>query len=179
MSGTDSSAVTLARSAAVVGLGYIAGLTLSIPAWTWPALYRPGSTLTPAQRLGIWSTVYGQGKKTMLALAPAISGLLAFAAYAAQSPVPYLPASWLARNRRGVLGASAAATVGIIVWTLAAMEGLNMELRKVEKEATDRGAPVTPAHDELVRSRWLKLHLVRCALAFSAFVGAVSELALA
>ncbi|BGP40518.1 hypothetical protein JCM10449v2_004480 [Rhodotorula kratochvilovae] len=179
MSGSDSSAVTLARSTALVGLGYIAGLTVSIPAWTWPALYRPDSTLTPAQRLGLWSTVYAQGKRTMLLLVPGTTALLAFAAYAAKPPVPYLPAGWVARNRRGILGVSAAATFGIIGWTLAAMEGLNTQLRKVEKEANSGGAPVTPAHDALVRSRWLRLHLVRCALAFSALVGAVSELALA
>ncbi|GAA5921667.1 hypothetical protein JCM3775_001754 [Rhodotorula graminis] len=179
MSGSDSAALVLARSTACVGLGLCAGLTWSVPAWTWPALYRPDSTLAPAQRLAIWSKLYSQGKSTMIALVPTTSALLVYAAWAVHPPQVYLPAGWVARHRKGVLGAAATTTLAIFAWTVVAMEGLNGSLKALERDSTAGRTPVLPSHDALIRTRWAKLHLVRCVLATTAFVASVTELALA
>ncbi|TNY23568.1 hypothetical protein DMC30DRAFT_444289 [Rhodotorula diobovata] len=179
MSGSDSGLLVLARSTAVVGLGLVSGLTLSVPAWFWPALYRPDSTLSPSQRLSLWSTLYSQGKRTMTAVIPTAVALLSYAAWAAKPAPSYLPAGWVARHRQGVLAAAAAATAGIAVFTVVAMEGLNGSLKQLERDAKTNGAPVLPSHGAQIRTRWARLHLVRCALAGSAFVAGVAELALA
>ncbi|GJN90888.1 hypothetical protein Rhopal_003902-T1 [Rhodotorula paludigena] len=173
MASSDSATLVLARSTAVVGLGIASGLMIGIPAWTWPALYRPNSNLKPEHRLGIFVKVYNQGKTTMMSTIPVITALLGYSAVAAKAPVDYLPANFVSRHRKAFLAASAASAVGFIAWTGAMMMGLNNQLMKLEKE--NRASK----DDELVQKKWLGLHLVRCALGSTAFVLAVAELALA
>ncbi|GAA5833213.1 hypothetical protein JCM9279_001457 [Rhodotorula babjevae] len=115
----------------------------------------------------------------MVSLVPTTSALLAYAAWAAHPPQAYLPAGWVARHRKGVLGTAAAATMAIFAWTVLAMEGLNGSLKTLEKDSNAGRTPVLPAHDTLIRTRWARLHLVRCVLATTAFVASVTELALA
>ena len=54
----------------------------------------------------LWSTLYSQGKQTMVALIPTTSALLTYAAWAAHPPQAYLPAGWVARHRKVRLASS-------------------------------------------------------------------------
>lgn len=48
----------------------------------------------------LWSKIYDNGKATALALFPTSTILFALAAYNVETPALYLPANFIARNRK-------------------------------------------------------------------------------
>ncbi|BGP62764.1 hypothetical protein NBRC10512v2_004096 [Rhodotorula toruloides] len=174
LSASDSQVLLAARSIAVVGLGLNAGLLLSIPALSIPAL-KATTSLSAQQRLTAWSNLYEQGKAVMTKLQPTITLLLAYASYAAARPVDYLPANTVARYRKPILGVASALTIGIVGFTGVAIMPLNRRMQKMEREAS---VASTAQADSLI-GQWVRLHAVRIALGTTAFALAVSELALA
>ncbi|BGP02426.1 hypothetical protein NBRC10513v2_006072 [Rhodotorula toruloides] len=183
MSASDSQVLLAARSIAVVGLGLNAGLMLSIPALSIPAL-KATTSLSAQQRLTLWSNLYEQGKAVMMKLQPTLTLLLAYASYAAARPVDYLPANTLTllslrsssvSGTQPILGVASALTISIVGFTGVVIMPLNRRMQKLEREAS---VASTAQADSLI-GQWVRLHAVRIALGTTAFALAVSELALA
>ncbi|GAA5924782.1 hypothetical protein JCM10213_000441 [Rhodosporidiobolus nylandii] len=202
MSASDPLEVRLARTFATAGLGIASELMLSIPAWTFPALYSP-CAVSGNDRLRIWSKLYSQGKKTMYGLIPPSVLALGFSAYAAKAPA--LPgANFVAQNRQARLfhslflvsclaepphysasWVSTGFTVSIVGFTKAVMEKFNQEQVQLATELTkgkdtaSSSSPRAAESDELVRTTWLKWHITRTVFANVAFFLTVTELAFA
>ncbi|GAA5820653.1 hypothetical protein JCM11251_003096 [Rhodosporidiobolus azoricus] len=167
MSGSDSTTLVLARAASTVGLGLATGLMASIR---------------------VWSKVYKQGKKWMLTLIPICGSLLAYSALAAKPPLPYLPATYIGRHRKAILGTASVIFFSVGAFTGVAMEKLNYELMAIE-EKLNKEVDASPSSsvyasqaaeaDKTISTRWAKLHATRITLGSAAFLLSVAELAFA
>ena len=69
MDHSTSSLLPVARGLGLAGAGLILGLQSSIPLFIYPALYTV-KTLSPRDRLHLWSKTFDAGKASMLTLIP-------------------------------------------------------------------------------------------------------------
>ncbi|GAA5857875.1 hypothetical protein JCM1840_000946 [Sporobolomyces johnsonii] len=202
MSASDSPLLTLSRCTAAVGLGLASGLMLSLPLWTMPTIFSV-STLAPRDRLHIWSKIFDRGFTTAKAIFPAAGLLFALSAWATKAPVPYLPSSWIGRNRKArshslhplriegltqanigtsqvILALCSVLTFSIGPYTALTLGPINRKLKQAELDILadpphGNGAVET---DYLIQD-WIKYHTLRCALPATAFLLAIAELAFA
>ncbi|GAA5887829.1 hypothetical protein JCM5296_001781 [Sporobolomyces johnsonii] len=187
MSASDSPLLTLSRCTAAVGLGLASGLMLSLPLWTMPTIFSV-PTLAPRDRLHIWSKVFDRGFTTAKAIFPAAGLLFALSAWATKAPVPYLPSSWIGRNRKArshslhlvILALCSVLTFSIGPYTALTLGPINRKLKQAELDILadpphGNGAVET---DYLIQD-WTKYHTLRCALPATAFLLAIAELAFA
>lgn len=68
------------------------------PLWILPSL--DAVPISSKDRLHLWSKVYDNGKATALSIFPICTVLFATSAWKAQAPALYLPANFIARNRK-------------------------------------------------------------------------------
>ncbi|GAA5984095.1 hypothetical protein JCM10908_006049 [Rhodotorula pacifica] len=180
MSTHDSSALLAVRSTAVVGLGVATGLMASYPLFSWPAMYSADSPLDVKGRLNLFWHLYSQGAKTMKALLPSLSALLAYASFATREPASYLPATFIGRHRKAVLGTAAVLVLANLPYTIALIMPTNNRLKAI-KDAKTSGAGAEAATtdaevNQLIRKRWMSLHFGRILLCGTAFLLSVAEL---
>ncbi|GAA5844046.1 hypothetical protein JCM3766R1_004057 [Sporobolomyces carnicolor] len=176
MSATDSHQLVIARSVATVGLGAATGIMLSIPLWILPSL--DAVPISSKDRLHLWSKVYDNGKATALSIFPICTVLFATSAWKAQAPALYLPANFIARNRKIVLSLCASLSASVIGYTVAFLMPGIKRLKGAEAEYSAGKSRQKPslATDEEIK-QWGYLHLVRLGFAATGFVLGVAELA--
>ncbi|GAA5874828.1 hypothetical protein JCM16303_002999 [Sporobolomyces ruberrimus] len=172
MASSDSSQLVLARSVATLGLGAATGLMLSIPLWILPA--HEAAPISAKDRVHLWSKVYDQGKASALTLFPLCTLLFAGSAYNARAPELYLPATFIARNRKIILSLCSALSASVIGYTVAFLMPGIKALKEAESSLSGGGKP-TFSTDEAI-ARWGRLHLVRLGFAATGFALAVAEL---
>ncbi|KDE09315.1 hypothetical protein MVLG_00631 [Microbotryum lychnidis-dioicae p1A1 Lamole] len=172
MSAHDAPFVAWTRAIAAVGLGLTAGYTTSISISSMKNIYRV-PTLSPRDRLHLWSLTFDSGAALMRPLIPLLTTLLATSAYYATKPALYVPHNWIASQRRAVLAVSAALTLFNFPWTFLTILPIVKKLKVIEakivKESKDGDAISTGDTDYDIQS-WTKLHHVRslaCTLAFT------------
>ncbi|GAA5838535.1 hypothetical protein JCM5353_003130 [Sporobolomyces roseus] len=173
MAATDSSKLVIARSIGTVGMGVATGIMASIPLWVMPSLY--SVPICPKDRLHLWSKIYDNGKTTALTLFPTSTILFALAAYSVETPALYLPANFIARNRKIVLALCSSLSASVVGFTIAfLMPGI----KRLKKEEADLTAGALPSFstDEAIQE-WGQKHLIRLAFAATSFGLAVAELA--
>ncbi|POY75112.1 hypothetical protein BMF94_1742 [Rhodotorula taiwanensis] len=175
----DSSALLLVRSTATIGLGLATGLMASYPIVAWPTMYTAES-LDIKDRLNLFWYFYEQGASTMKLLLPVSAALLGYASYASRAAADYMPATFVARNRKALLAAAAVLTISNIPWTIFAIMPLNLRLKKL-KDSKLTGAGTTDNAsdaeiDTMIRSKWAALHGGRILMTATAFLISVAEL---
>ncbi|GAA5893923.1 DUF1772 domain-containing protein [Sporobolomyces salmoneus] len=172
MSASDSRQLIFARSVGTVGLGVATGLMLSIPLWIQPSL--EAAPISSKDRLHLWSKVYDQGKATALTIFPVCSVLFATSAWRAESPALYLPANFVARNRKTILALCSSLSASVIGYTAAFLMPGIKRLKGAESDFVTGQKPSFSTNEEI--KKWGKLHLLRTAFAATGFVLGVAEL---
>ncbi|GAA5947921.1 hypothetical protein JCM3765_007030 [Sporobolomyces pararoseus] len=172
-SASDSQQLVLARSIGTIGLGTATGLLLSIPIWILPSHER--APITSKDRLHLWSQVYDLGKSTALTIFPLCTLLFAGSAWKAEAPELFLPANFIARNRKIVLSLCSSLSVSVIGFTVAFLMPGIKRLKGAESDYTAGQKPAFSTDEEI--KKWGQLHLVRLGFAATGFVLAVAELA--
>lgn len=103
---------------------------------------------------GIFWELYSRGKETMMKLLPVSAALLAYAAYATETPANYLPATFVAGHRKAsptlaqsrmrsadvaprsvrqaILGTAACLAVSTVPWTYIFIMPINMKLKAIK-----------------------------------------------
>ncbi|GAA6060995.1 hypothetical protein JCM10212_000681 [Sporobolomyces blumeae] len=152
---TDSQPLIVARAVATVGLGVATGIMAS---------------------LAIWSRIYDKGKATAQLTFPPATLLFAYAAYAAEAPPAFLPATFIARNRKLILALCSSLSASVIGYTVAFLMP-TIKTLKGEEVRLATGSKSTVSTDDLIFNTWAKGHLVRFSFAATGFVLAVAELA--
>ncbi|SGY20665.1 BQ5605_C016g08117 [Microbotryum silenes-dioicae] len=147
---------------AAVGLGLTAGYTTSIVSssclwsvmishltrFTLPTqsissmknIYRV-PTLSPRDRLHLWSLTFDSGAALMRPLIPLLTTLLATSAYYATKPALYVPHNWIASQRRAVLAVSAALTLFNFPWTFLTILPIVKKLKVIEAKIVKGQSP--------------------------------------
>ncbi|KAM0748932.1 hypothetical protein T439DRAFT_327435 [Meredithblackwellia eburnea MCA 4105] len=150
------------RGLSLVGTGLAAGITSSIPLWTYPTIFGV-KTLSTRDRLHLWSGLFDNGKMTMTILIPLST--IAIGATAAMVT---------GRKRTAILSVAAATIFSFLPFTaIAIIPGVNV-LKAIESDVVKRDGdkPGSASVSSDVDSKlwdWHNLHGVRVGLAWLAF----------
>ncbi|KAI5476183.1 hypothetical protein MNV49_000344 [Pseudohyphozyma bogoriensis] len=163
------------RLIGTVGAGVMAGLQISAPLWSFPALF--AAPLSPKGRLIWWSKFFDNGMASVLVLIPLSTASFLISAYYTPDPSPYPSSTFIQRKSRAILLASAGLMFGILPYTMAFLQPINSKLKATEKELIKSGEAKSTAVDtDSLIKRWLTLHNVRAVMSTTSLALAVAEL---
>ncbi|SCV72201.1 BQ2448_4895 [Microbotryum intermedium] len=168
----DAPFVAWTRGVAVVGLGLTAGYMSSISISSMKNIYRV-PTLSPRDRLHLWSLTFDSGAALMKPTLPFLTALLATSAYYAVKPALYVPHNWIASHRQAVLAVTSALTFFNFPWTFLVIIPIVKKLKAIESKIvkeSKEGDAISTGDTDYDIQRWTKLHHVRsiaCTLAFT------------